>query len=75
MPCKNDVEMMILINSEELEEKTLVVMKMMITRVTLLEHLPLNHILLIRTPWYIIGLVVLVTGVVATQSISYTSTI
>ena len=43
MPCKNDVEMMILINSEELEEKTLVVMKMMITRVMPLEHLLLSY--------------------------------
>ena len=66
-PCKNDTEMMILINSEELEEND--------SGSDTDDNNNLNEtirtspvkLLLIRTPWYIIGLVVLVTGVVLSQ--------
>ena len=63
---ESDVEMMTLISSEELEETSSDSDEDDDNKRVAVRTSPIK-LLLIRTPWYIIGLVVLVTGVVLSQ--------
>ena len=62
----SDIEMMTLISSEELEETTSGSDEDDDNETGTSKRSPIK-LLLMRTPWYIIGLVVLVTGVVLSQ--------
>ena len=63
---ESDVEMMTLVSSEELEETSSGSDEDDDNNSDTVRTSPIK-LLLMRTPWYIIGLVVLVTGVVLSQ--------